>query len=337
MKSFFKSILKVNQSSLLNQNKFLFSTAFNTSSLANNKADSTNHTINLINTSKFSISKFSRELLLKKREEKLKKKNQINDITDNEQDGEILKNILASKPKEITYSPVEALKIMREKEISGKNTNEHRVLLATNINYIKGGNIVRGTRPTPGGAIKTPKICVFTSPSFQKIALDAGADMLADQQTFEDILNKKIEFDMAIATMDVMNQVKVLGRILGPLNMMPSPKVGTAVTVERLEDSIKEFKQGVTEFRANNNIIHIALGKYSFSDINLLKNLDSFVRELDSKRPDSFKVFEAFVKNSYLSCTGTKGSIKINLETIDPHNIKYFGNITEIKQKKTSA
>ena len=155
--------------------------------------------------------------------------------------------------------------------------------------------------------------------------------MIADTKTYEKILNKEIHFDLAIATTEVMNQVKNLGRILGPLNLMPSPKAGTAVNPDKLAETIKKFQQGVKEFRSSpkDQGVRLSLAKLSFGKVNILKNLDAFLRELNDKKPENTKNVkskEDFINSVYISANTLKGSYLLDPDSINVKNEFYFGN-----------
>eukprot|EP00340_Litonotus_pictus_P005708 CAMPEP_0170519042 /NCGR_PEP_ID=MMETSP0209-20121228/4595_1 /TAXON_ID=665100 ORGANISM="Litonotus pictus, Strain P1" /NCGR_SAMPLE_ID=MMETSP0209 /ASSEMBLY_ACC=CAM_ASM_000301 /LENGTH=214 /DNA_ID=CAMNT_0010804829 /DNA_START=294 /DNA_END=938 /DNA_ORIENTATION=+ len=201
------------------------------------------------------------------------------------------------------------------------------VLLSMRMNVDSKKTSVRGIRKSPGGSLKVPKVCVFTSSAFESLALEAGADHIANEKTYEDITSgADFDYEICIATSDVMSQVKNLGRYLGPKGLMPNPKLGTSVSPDKLEESIKSFKAGSKEFRMNNNsLIHLALGKTSFEDNDLLMNLDSFLRELDFLGIEN-KTFKQTVKSVHLSSRAFKGSYKLKFETIDPSNDEYFTN-----------
>lgn len=268
---------------------------------------------------KCGISKFSREKFMKlKEEQKAKSKIKV----DNSE-------ILTKKKSNIKYyTPVEAVEDLLKKVTT--DAEKCIILCSANLN-VKSHQTIRGLTSSPGGVVRLPRICVFTSPAFEKVARDSGIKMIADAKTYEKILNKEINFDLAIATTEVMNQVKNLGRVLGPLNLMPSPKAGTSVNPDKLAETIKRFQQGVKEFRSSQKDqgVRLSLAKLSFGKNNILKNLDAFIKELSERKPENTKGTkskEEFIDSVYISANTTKGSYLLDPDSIDVKNEFYFGN-----------
>ena len=270
-------------------------------------------------TYKFNISQFSRERI-----SELKIEREFNSILNSISAKTTNKKKLNVK----YYSPSEAIDDLMKKVT--KDQDKSVLLCSANLN-IKPHLNIRGLTSSPGGVVRLPNICVFTSSAFEKIARDNGIKMIANSTTYEKIMNKEINFDLAIATTDVMNQVKNLGRILGPLNLMPSPKAGTAVNPDKLEETIKRFQQGVKEFRSSSRDqgVRLSLAKLSFGKNNILKNLDAFIRELSEKKPENVKDIKSkkeFIDSVYLSVSTIKGSYLLDPDSIDVKNEFYFGN-----------
>ena len=276
-----------------------------------------------------SISKFSRERLEEKK--RIKQSNIQNKIKEDES-----KNAMALKEsisielkKKAKISPLDVFEQISKVELDQKIKENNSINMVVQLLLKKDQNI-RGIRKCPGGSTKIPKVCVFTSSTFEDIALKSGADKVATPETYEEIKNKKIDYDIYICTMDVMNQVKLLGRILGPIGLMPNPKLGTAVTPDKLQQSIEAFKGGNKEFKSNKDgYVYLTIGKYHFGEINLLRNLNAFLTELDAKKPEGSKV--KFIKNAWMSLGGLKRSFSIDVNTLDVKSQNYFGN--KIKDK----
>ncbi len=147
---------------------------------------------------------------------------------------------------------------------------------------------VRGTVILPHGTGKSVRVAVFAKGDKVQEALDAGADF-AGEDLIDKVANEYwFEFDTAIATPDMMGQVGKIGRVLGPRGLMPNPKAGT-VTMD-VAQAVKEVKAGKVEYRTDkNNIVHVLVGKASFSEDQLLENLKSILTALIKARPAAAK------------------------------------------------
>ncbi len=274
-------------------------------------------------------SKFSKERILKSIETKKKLKELSKNLTENMQTNIKVSQTLSKKI--INVSPIDAFNYWNKMDLSKEIQEKRCVNMVFELN-IKKDVIIRGVREMPGGCTKLPKICVFTTPGFEKAALDAGADKVANANTYEEIKNKQIDYDVYLCTMDVMPQVKLLGRILGPIGLMPNPKVGTAINPDLLEETIRSYKRGNKEFKTNKNgFIYISLGKYHFGEENLFKNLNAFLTALDLKKAEGSKL--SFIKSAWISLGGVKKSFSLDLSTIDIKSNSYFYN----KYKKAEA
>lgn len=282
---------------------------------------------NQINKENF-ISIFSKERLIKKAElKKLQKETGIkNDKAKTNID--IAKVVVT---KNVKVSPIEAFKKWNNMDLSKEIKTNRCVNMVFELN-VKKDVIIRGVREMPGGCTKLPKICVFTSPAFENAALEAGADKIATPTTYEEIRNKQIDYDVYLCTLDVMPQVKLLGRILGPINLMPNPKVGTAMNPDVLEETIRSYKRGNKEFKSNKHgFIYLSLGRFNFGEENLYKNLNAFLTVLDTKKTEGSKL--GLIKNAWISLGGVKKSFSLDLASIDIKSNSYFYN----KCNKTEA
>ncbi len=172
----------------------------------------------------------------------------------------------------------------------------------------KADQIVRGALVLPHGTGKVPKVLVFAQGEKAKEAQDAGADYIGGEDLVEKIAGGWLDFEVCIATPDMMKYVGKVAKILGPRKLMPNPKSGT-VTFE-LEKTINEARAGRLEYRTDKNgVIHSTIGRVSFDVKKLLENYASFVNAITKARPSSAK--GRYIKGIYLSSTMGPG-IKID-------------------------
>ena len=160
--------------------------------------------------------------------------------------------------------------------------------------------MVRGVVTLPNGTGKTVRVAVFARGLKADEAKAAGADIVGAEDLMETIQGGKIEFDRCIATPDMMPLVGRLGKILGPRNLMPNPKVGT-VTMD-VKSAVEAAKGGEVQFKAEKaGVIHAGIGKVSFSESNLAENIRAFVDAVSKARPSGAK--GAYLKKISLAST----------------------------------
>jgi large subunit ribosomal protein L1 len=148
--------------------------------------------------------------------------------------------------------------------------------------------MVRGTVTLPNGTGKTVRVAVFARGAKADEAKAAGADIVGAEDLMETVLGGKIEFDRCIATPDMMPVVGRLGKILGPRNLMPNPKVGT-VTMD-VADAVKAAKGGQVQFKTEKaGVIHAGVGKASFDEKKLAENVRAFVDAVQKAKPSGAK------------------------------------------------
>ncbi len=150
---------------------------------------------------------------------------------------------------------------------------------------------VRSTVMLPHGLGKTVRVLVFAEGEDARAALDAGADIIADDEIINRIQKDNwFEFDAVIATTNMMGKVGRLGRILGPRGLMPNPKAGTVVTGDQLPRVVEELKSGRVEFRNDKTgNVHIPVGKASFEAQKLLENAQAALDAVVSQKPEGVK------------------------------------------------
>lgn len=172
--------------------------------------------------------------------------------------------------------------------------------------------MVRGVVNLPAGTGKTVRVAVICKEEREEEAKSAEADLVGSTNIIDEIKAGKINFDVCIATPDMMAVIGSVARILGPKGLMPNPKLGT-VTLD-IKNAIKNAKSGQVEYRAEKaGIIHAGLGKLSFSDQDLLKNLNAFIDVVIKAKPAGLK--GSYLKAMYLSST-MGASVQIDLTSI---------------------
>src|ERR1700726_3388169 len=194
---------------------------------------------------------------------------------------------LAKVDREREYEPAEAVSLVRG--LSGAKFDESiEVHVRTGLNVRHADEQLRGTIALPHGLGKDGKVVVFAQGEKAREAQEAGADVVGADDLAKRIEEGFDDFDVAIATPDMMSVVGRLGRILGPSGKMPNPKVGT-VTMD-VAKAVEESKSGKVEYRTDRNaIVHLVLGKASFEDKQLLENYAAVIDELIRAKPSVAK------------------------------------------------
>ena len=209
--------------------------------------------------------------------------------------------------RERQYSPEEAVSKAKETATAGfDETIDLSARLGVKPEHADQN--IRGTIVLPAGTGQEVKIAVFAKGEKAREAEEAGADFVGQEDLAEKIEDGWLEFDLALATPDMMSVVGPLGRILGPQGLMPNPNAGT-VTFD-LAESIEEFKAGKLEYRVDDaGNIHLPIGKASFSEEDLLKNFRAIMKRLLEEKPASAS--GKYLRNVVLSATMGPG-IKVD-------------------------
>ena len=221
---------------------------------------------------------------------------------------------LSTKIEDRIYAPLEALSIIKENaNAKFDETIEAHIRLGIDPKYTD--QQLRTTVALPHGTGQTIKIAVIASGENVSKAKAAGADLFGEEDLVESINKGNMEFDLLIATPDMMPKVAKLGRVLGPRGLMPNPKAGTVTN--DIANAIKEFKAGKLEFRADKaGIVHVRFGKASFTKEALFDNLKTLQESIDKNKPSGAK--GKYWKTFYV--TSTMGpSVQVDINAVQDY------------------
>lgn len=190
--------------------------------------------------------------------------------------------------KNTPYPANEALELVKTLS-SAKFDETVEVVFNLGIDPKKADQLVRGTVSLPHGTGKDVRVAVFCSPDKENEANEAGADVVGGKELVEAIQGgRELDFDVAIATPDMMSEVGKLGRVLGPRGLMPNPKAGTVT--QDVAKTVSEFKAGKIEYRNDRyGNVHVPVGKVSFDVDQLAGNLASLTAEVERAKPAAAK------------------------------------------------
>jgi large subunit ribosomal protein L1 len=199
------------------------------------------------------------------------------------------------------YVPLDAIKLAQQ--LQGAKFDETvEIHMRLGVDPRHADQQVRSVVVLPHGLGKTVRVLVFAEADDARLALQAGADLIADDEIIKKIQGGWVEFDVAMAVPEMMGKVGRLGRILGPRGLMPNPKAGTVVRGEHLPQIIQEAKAGRVEFRVDKTAnLHIPFGKASFPTEKLFENLAAVMDAVNKARPAATK--GAYIRRATLTTT----------------------------------
>jgi len=211
-----------------------------------------------------------------------------------------------------TYQPKEALALAKATNVA-KFDATVEVHINTGLDPKQADQQVRTAVLMPAGLGKTVRIMVFAEGEGARIAKEAGADFIADDDIFKKIQEGWTDWDVSIAVPEMMGKVGRLGRVLGPRGLVPNPKAGTVAPAADLPRLIQEARAGRTEVRLDKTSgIHVAIGKASFSEEALMQNFTSLMEALRKAKPAAAKGL--YIKKIVVATTMGPG-VKVDVNT----------------------
>lgn len=218
----------------------------------------------------------------------------------------------ATIQKDFEYQPDEAIALAKS-AATAKFDETVELHLRTGADPRHADQMIRGVALLPHGVGKTVRVTVFTQGEAVAIAEEAGADFVGSDEIIKQVEDGWVDFDVSIATPDMMGRIGRLGRILGRRGLMPNPRTGTVVQAEDLPRVISESKLGRVEYRVDRtSLIHAPIGKASFEQAQLMDNLTALMDNIVRARPSGVK--GQYIKTAFI--TTTMGpSIKMDVAT----------------------
>ncbi|MEE8386309.1 MAG: 50S ribosomal protein L1 [Dehalococcoidia bacterium] len=203
--------------------------------------------------------------------------------------GKQYRAVLEKIDREHAYAPQEAVKLLKENAFA-KFDETVELQIRTGLDTRHADQQLRGTIVLPHGLGKSQRVLVFADGEAARIAEDSGADHVGSDDLVKKIEGGWLEFDVTLATKEMMGKVGRLGRVLGPRGLMPNPRTNTVVESENLPKAIRDAKQGRVEFRTDRtSLIHVPIGKVSFPEEALLENLSTLIGAIVREKPAGAK------------------------------------------------
>ena len=217
------------------------------------------------------------------------------------------------KTKNLVFSNLEEAITILQETATAKFIETVELHANLNIDPKYADQQLRTTVTLPHGVGKSVTIAVLTNESNISEAQTAGADIVGNDDLIEQISQGNINFDLLIATPDMMPKLAKLGRVLGPKGLMPSPKAGTVSTT--LTATLEDFKKGKFEYKADKaGVVHVSFGKSNFTQVQLLENLTSLYKSIETNRPSGVK--GKYFKKLFI-CTSMGPSIELDLNAFE--------------------
>lgn len=214
------------------------------------------------------------------------------------------------KTKNVLCSELENAIILLKETANTKFVETVELHANLNIDPKYADQQLRTTVTLPNGIGKEVKIAVLTNEENFSEAKMSGANIVGNTDLIESITKGDIQFDLLIATPNMMPKLAKLGRVLGPKGLMPSPKSGTVTT--NLVDTLTQFKKGKFEYKADKTgVVHVSFGNIDFTNIQLIENLTALYQSIEQNRPSGVK--GKYFKNLYISTT-MGPSIQLDLD-----------------------
>jgi large subunit ribosomal protein L1 len=212
------------------------------------------------------------------------------------------------------YEPAEAVTLAK-KTAFAKFDESVELHLRMGVDVRNANQQVRGIALLPPGLGKQVRVLVFAQGEAERNAREAGADFVGNDDMIKKVEEGWTEFDIAMATPDMMGKIGKLGKVLGRKGLMPNPKAGTVVQPNDLSRSIEEARKGRIEFKLDKtNLIHVVVGKKSFDDNKLVDNLTAVVDAVEKAKPSGAK--GQFIKSATLT-TAMGPGIKLDLKSLN--------------------
>jgi large subunit ribosomal protein L1 len=216
------------------------------------------------------------------------------------------------------FSPIFAVKELRE-NLKAPKIESFDIILNFGLDPTNGEHMIRGNCFMPCGIGRSKKIGVFVPEEHKKWALSLGASIAGDD-LLKEVKEGKINFEQVIATGEMIEVLKPLGRILGPKGLMPTTRNNTLIPFDQLEEEMKKLRKGMINYRLNKAaIIQTILGKAYFTDEEILQNFKAFMTSINEAKPKHLK--KKYIKRAYLTTTYGK-SIQLDESLIDVSNQK---------------
>ncbi|WP_039455631.1 50S ribosomal protein L1 [Candidatus Jidaibacter acanthamoebae] len=212
------------------------------------------------------------------------------------------------------YSLDEALQIVKKYAVEAKTKFDETVdvVFKLGVDPRQSDQMVRGVVAMPNGLGKQVRVAVFAKPERMEEAKKAGADVVGGDDLVEEVKNGRLDFDLCIATPDMMVKVGTLGKVLGPKGMMPNPKLGTVSN--DIAAAVKQAKSGQVEYKTEKaGLVHAGVGKVSFEESSLKENIIALYHALINAKPSSSK--GVYMQKMHLS-TSMGPSIPLDIQKV---------------------